>query len=379
MYSERKPAVGGSHLLLVHWPSRFYLQDLKRVTCSKDTVCIIAALDRGANDPVPHNAADTLYALELFEIAQIASASQDLLWGALVWQQHCSDPAHPGQRELVPEHEGQERGAAAEGVRAAQDLGVEGLQRPGEHVLHLPSLVRVDLLGQQRQQLLVEVLGAPLGGVGAPEALEERVGARRLVHEAQGELQGQARDLRDVVEQHGPVQLAAPSHAGRAGRSHRDGVLHGRVRGTCLFQLLAGRAVLEVLSCSPSHLCKVHLALGVDEELLVVADPALAGGYEPLLGAGRLLSGISKAFQVPLIGRLYLLRGPLPLLQSMGDSSCTRRALSDKRLAQLPAVLNGLRSAFTSWTQNTKALGDLNHELRAKLRVHPLNSDLDEL
>mmetsp|Transcript_100594 Transcript_100594/g.284964 ORF Transcript_100594/g.284964 Transcript_100594/m.284964 type:complete len:294 (+) Transcript_100594:1145-2026(+) len=226
---------------------------------------------------------------------------------------------------------------------ALQQLGVELPEHAADEVLQLFGLPAVDLRSQQRDQLRVEVLRAPVRSLGAAQALEEREGRGGRVHEGERELQRQARDLRQLVEEHRPLQLAAPAHGVRASRAGRDREVGAAVGRVDLLPLLRLLVLHQVLAHAGADLREVYLAPAVPEHLVVPARPALARRDELLRLHAR---GRPRVHQQAVEGGLQGTRElrlcpPLPL-EALRDAPDARLALELEGLAEHLAVLHRL-------------------------------------
>mmetsp|Transcript_2 Transcript_2/g.7 ORF Transcript_2/g.7 Transcript_2/m.7 type:complete len:295 (+) Transcript_2:1487-2371(+) len=223
-----------------------------------------------------------------------------------------------------------------------QEFGIQLSEHAAEGILQLPSLPSMDLRSQGRDQLGVEVLRTPVCGLSTSHALEKGESAGRRVHETEGKLQGQARNLRELAQQHGAFQLCASSHHTSASSARRYRKLDARVWPIDLFPLLRRRVLHEVLPHASAELCEVDLTSKVPEHFVAEARPALTGRNQFFLLDADNRPADQKAFESGIVGtRKFSERPPLPL-EALGNSFHTRLPLKLIGLAEYLAVLGGL-------------------------------------
>mmetsp|Transcript_76257 Transcript_76257/g.176976 ORF Transcript_76257/g.176976 Transcript_76257/m.176976 type:complete len:280 (-) Transcript_76257:151-990(-) len=234
-------------------------------------------------------------------------------------------------------------------MRALEQLCIKLPQNPPQHILQLFRFPGVDLGGQQGNELRVEVLRAPVSCLCTAKTLEEGKGGRRRIYEAQRELQGQACDFRQLVEQDRALQLAALAHSTRPSRACGYGELSTAVRRVHLQPLLL-RVLHQILAHAAADLCKVDLAARIPQHLVVQACPAFSRRDQLLLlDASRCSRVHHEALQGGLRSASYLLLRPLFPLEPLCNTFDTCFALQLEGLAKHLAVFDGLWLGVTLW------------------------------
>mmetsp|Transcript_101091 Transcript_101091/g.286518 ORF Transcript_101091/g.286518 Transcript_101091/m.286518 type:complete len:526 (+) Transcript_101091:652-2229(+) len=343
MDKQCEPSVRPADLLLVGGPARLYLQHLEGAPRLEDAVLLLEALHGVLQEALVHDAVGCFDSLPFGAYLEVACAGEQLPGGAVLEEQH--DPHLPDPRDNDPVAEQQRHcgSAAAESVRTFQQLRVQLPEHLLQRVLQLARLPHMDLRGQEGYQLRVEVLRAPVRRLCTAQTLEECECRCWRVCKTQRELQREAGDLGQLVEQDRALQLDALPHRVRTPCSCSDGIFVAAVRRVDLPPLARLGVLHQILPHPASQLGKVYLASQIPQHFIVVSCPTLARRYQLLLlHPGPRARVDQQAFQGALVGVPDLLRRPLLPLEAQRDPLYAGLALQLEGLPEHLAVLDRL-------------------------------------
>mmetsp|Transcript_76954 Transcript_76954/g.164907 ORF Transcript_76954/g.164907 Transcript_76954/m.164907 type:complete len:253 (-) Transcript_76954:36-794(-) len=251
----------------------------------------------------------------------------------------------------------------------------------------------MDLPGQQRYELGVEVLGAPIGSLGTPLPLKEREGRCWRVNKAERKFQSESGDLWQLTEEHRALELRpSPQQAGTPS-PHSKGEVGAVVRHVDLLPLLCLRIAHEVLTHAGADLCEVDLAPRVPQQLVVEACPALPWWDELFLLNSRGSFWVhQQALERGRSVAQHLLLRPLLPLQALRHALYPSLTLQIEGLAEHLAVLDGLHLGVTLRPLHSHLVANGLYEEGMEVRVKllaptvrddvtllALNADVDDI